>query len=333
MIDKPFINLLLKKYLFNNFPNNKNRNKVLVMPDKYKKFTPIQYLKPLIKVDIIKYNIDIYSKKTHPKLCNFPIDWVVGWINLNNKTYYPKNYNIQRLRDNNELMYSLKSIYKYASWINKIYIILGGNTEPPVWLVNTPRIILIKEEDLYSPIQRNSETKKIFYGKIPNLSNHFIAADDDFFLGNYIYPEEFFSASGKPILNSVHMWHDGLGHIPIGWNKITYNEAICKFPYSTYSFYTNMNCQRKNPWILIKNYLLNNNLALKGTRLGPDIWLKTKDCNYPIIKFNEILYQKPKHFCINDDWNKKNPIIYHHQMKLLLDFLREKYPDNYNFHK
>ena len=46
-------------------------------------------------------------------LFNMKIDWVVGWINsdqLSNST--KKKYNIQRIRNNNELLSCLKSIYK-----------------------------------------------------------------------------------------------------------------------------------------------------------------------------------------------------------------------------
>ena len=82
------------------------------------------------------------------------IDWVVGYISENAKSNC-----INRIRDNNELYFCLRSIHKHCQWINKIHIILGQDCNPPVWLKEDPKINLVKESTLYTPIQYNSETK------------------------------------------------------------------------------------------------------------------------------------------------------------------------------
>ena len=51
--------------------------------------------------------------------CNktpYPIDIVYTWASENN------NKNDIRQSFNNELMYSLRSVFKYMPWFNKIYI-------------------------------------------------------------------------------------------------------------------------------------------------------------------------------------------------------------------
>lgn len=259
----------------------------------------------------------------------YPIDWVVGWISPTEISNCKNKNNIQRFRDNNELKYCLKSIYKYAPWINKIYIILGGNSEIPIWYKPTNRIIFIPETSLYKNIQSNSETKKLFYHLIPNLSEHFITGDDDFFLGNYVSREEFFRR-GKPILNSVHCEYDGKGHIPLAWCKTSYSLAV---HHINFNHYLTMGCSRKNPWVPMKKYLLHNNLVIKGNCKGPDMWIHNGNNKFTTFLFSQIIRNKSKFICINDDWDVNNPEKYDKQYKQLQQFFITLYPNKYNFYK
>ena len=70
------------------------------------------------------------------KLNNIKIDVIVGWINQ-----FEYNIEINRTRDHNELKYCLRSIYKYANWVNKIHIIIANNGNPPKWLKEDPKLI------------------------------------------------------------------------------------------------------------------------------------------------------------------------------------------------
>ena len=49
----------------------------------------------------------------------FPIDIVYTWAGEHNDT------NDARISNNNELKYSLRSVMKYAPWVNKIYILMN----------------------------------------------------------------------------------------------------------------------------------------------------------------------------------------------------------------
>ena len=68
------------------------------------------YCRKLIvkKIKLLPYIREIIDGK----LYKLKVDWVVGWMNPNLISTYKGN--IQRIRDHNELLYCLKSIYKYA---------------------------------------------------------------------------------------------------------------------------------------------------------------------------------------------------------------------------
>ena len=72
----------------------------------------------------------------------FPIDIVYTWVDGNDEAwrekrnrYMPNTQNTAkapnhmceaRWRENNELMYSLRSVESFAPWVNKIYIVTDG---------------------------------------------------------------------------------------------------------------------------------------------------------------------------------------------------------------
>ena len=86
----------------------------------------------------------------------FPIDLVYMWVDGNDPEWQAKRnkyvggsgnlsqevVGVARWRDNEELRYSLRSVEKYASWINHIYIITDG--QRPQWLdTSHPKITII----------------------------------------------------------------------------------------------------------------------------------------------------------------------------------------------
>lgn len=263
------------------------------------------------------------------KSSNIKIDWIIGWISPTQLSNCNNINNLQRVRDNQELKYCLKSIYKYASWVNKIYIILGNNSKPPIWLKNTKRIVLIPEKSLYSNIQPNSETKKLYYADIPNLSEYFIAGDDDYFLGNYVYPYHFFTNQNIPIINSVHLGWDGKAHLPIAWKKSSYKQALLNM--NNIDYYKTMGCKRHNPWKEIKKYLISNKHAIRGRIRKPDIWINDTNNYNSKLLFKQIINTNPTFICINDDWDTINKNKYQKQMKDLQHFFRKFYPEQYDF--
>lgn len=104
-----------------------------------------------------------------------------------------------RFMDNKELLYSLRSIHKYAPWVNNIYIVTDNQI--PSWL-NTahPKIHIVDHENIfrdksYLPTYSARAIESQIH-HIQNLSEHFIYFNDDMFLGNYSTPDQFFTKEG-----------------------------------------------------------------------------------------------------------------------------------------
>jgi hypothetical protein len=281
-------------------------------------------------------------KKTMKKKFNkeSKIDLIISWISIDqfksNSCFGDSERGssgiINRFRDNLELKYSLRSYYKYAKWINKIHIILGRNSEKPKWLKKHSKINLIKETELYNPVQENSETKKLFFTKIKNLSEYFLTSDDDFFIRSKLFKNELIK-NQKPILNSVHgrkydKDSDGYAHIPLIWKKKDYQKAIEDFKNSQYKFFLNMGCKRKNPFILIKKNLLMRDKVYLGKVKGPDKLINHRNMDNLKYELHDILSNsKYKYICINDDFSTSNTEIYNDQMKLMDNFYKKLYPE------
>lgn len=106
-----------------------------------------------------------------------------------------------RFQDNNELLYSLRSVEKNLQWINHIYIV--ADNQKPNWLnVNHEKITLINQKDImedYSLPCFNSCAIETYLSKIPNLSEYFIYANDDMFFFNKTSKELFFDENNNPI--------------------------------------------------------------------------------------------------------------------------------------
>ena len=168
------------------------------------------------------------SKTCGASLCGTlyaePIDIVYTWVDdtdinwqahrkkhaieyqplLNNLDANTKN----RYRNRDELKYSLRSIYKFASFVNHIYIVTSG--QRPSWLKDDPKITLIDHQEIFpnkSDLPTfNSQAIEANLHRIPNLSEKFIYFNDDFFLGRCVVPEDFFSRSGKIRLYTKYPW-------------------------------------------------------------------------------------------------------------------------------
>ncbi len=107
-----------------------------------------------------------------------------------------------RYTNNDELKYSLRSIEMYAPWIHKIFIVTDNQT--PDWLDTTnPKVKIIDHKDIMPPECLpcfNSSVIEHFIYKIPELSEHFIYANDDMYINQYVTPEIFFADDGLPII-------------------------------------------------------------------------------------------------------------------------------------
>ena len=158
---------------------------------------------------------------------NNPIDIVYTWAGEHN------DQNNKKLANNNELKYSLRSIFKYMSWFNKIYIIINSPLEKnkPSWFndLYKDRIVLIDQKTIF-PISEHyrlpckvSDIIESYICNIPNLSEHFIYMNDDFFINKKINSDHFFSDNNMIYLNTDINYYR-----PINFNNIL---NFKKYPY------------------------------------------------------------------------------------------------------
>lgn len=107
-----------------------------------------------------------------------------------------------RWTDNDELLYSLRSVEKFVPWIRRIFIVTDDQT--PVWLdTSNPKISVIDQNDILPPEACpcfNSAVIEYFLYRIPGLAEHFLYANDDMFFGAHVQPGFFFASDGYPIV-------------------------------------------------------------------------------------------------------------------------------------
>ena len=146
----------------------------------------------------------------------FPVDIVYLWCDSSDNTWLSKKndalkayaeplnqdaVNYCRFVNNDELKYSLRSLEKYAPWINNIYIVTDNQV--PKWLdTNNPKIHIVNHSEILPDDALptfNSVAIETGLHKIPGLAEHFLYANDDMFFGAPVSKDFFFSAEGKPI--------------------------------------------------------------------------------------------------------------------------------------
>lgn len=138
------------------------------------------------------------------------IDIVILWVDGQDNTWLKKkktwqnrygiiDNQIERYRSWDNLQYLFRGIEKFAPWVNKVFLVTDN--QKPEWLdENYEKIKVIDHTEIidekYLPTF-NSSAIELNIHKIENLSNHFIYFNDDIFIINKIYPEDFF-INGTP---------------------------------------------------------------------------------------------------------------------------------------
>lgn len=150
------------------------------------------------------------------------IDLVYLWVNGNDPEWCAKRNTFTdkktqtgsaencegRYANHNELKYSLRSIELYAPWIHKIFIITDNQI--PEWLdTSNPKIRIVDHTEILPPQCIpcfNSTVIEHCIPHIPGLSERFLLANDDTFLGRPVTPDMFFAADGFPIIRLYHKY-------------------------------------------------------------------------------------------------------------------------------
>lgn len=148
---------------------------------------------------------------------DYPVDIVYLWCDSSDEKWREKKNNELkkygksldndsvgecRFINNDELKYSLRSLEKFAPWINNIFIVTDNQV--PEWLnTDHPKIHIIDHTQILSAEVLptfNASAIEVALHKIPNLSEHFLFANDDMFFGNFVEKTFFYDeGSGNPI--------------------------------------------------------------------------------------------------------------------------------------
>lgn len=140
------------------------------------------------------------------------IDLVYLWVDGNDPEWLKKRQLfmkspiniVGRYQDNQELKYSLRSVDKNLPWIRKIFIVTD-NQVPSFIDTNHPKIEIVNHSDIIPkeilPVF-NSVIIEYFIYKIPDLSEHFLYANDDTFVYAKLTPSFFFK-DGLPIVRMM----------------------------------------------------------------------------------------------------------------------------------
>ena len=142
-------------------------------------------------------------------LDDIPIDLVYTWVDgsdpawLDKKDEFFGEYSKERKNGGgarysnmDELKYSLRSVHKYAPWINKIYVVVDDVQAPAFIDPTHPKIQIVKHSEIMDPKYLptyNSAPIEASIHHIPGLSENFIYSNDDMFFGNSITKQDLYN--------------------------------------------------------------------------------------------------------------------------------------------
>lgn len=104
-----------------------------------------------------------------------------------------------RFRDNDDLLYSLRSMASFAPWVSVIHIVTAGQV--PAWLdVAHEHILLVDHREIFPDESClpnfNSCAIELNLHRIPGLSRRFLYLNDDIFLGRGTRRSDFLLPGG-----------------------------------------------------------------------------------------------------------------------------------------
>lgn len=108
--------------------------------------------------------------------------------------------NVKRFRNNQELLYSLRSVCAFAPWVRKIFIVTNGQV--PGWLnASHKKITLITHNMIFPKPQDlptfNSNAIEMNLHHISGLSRKFLFFNDDLFVGRPLSIHDYLSKDGR----------------------------------------------------------------------------------------------------------------------------------------
>lgn len=318
----------------------------------------------------MKWNTKEYDKNK--------IDLVYLWVDGNDpehrksREYWQKQLGVPESESNNEhkyvdheeLRYSLRSAMKNAPWIRKIFIVTNGQIPKWLDLSKTDKIEIINQNQIMPQDALptfNSGAIEFCIHNIPDLTEHFLLANDDCFFNRPVLPDFFFEKDGKPIVRlqkmkisrykiqnyiyhrTIKRSNDLIFNIPNSkswlipqhnidaYSKSLYKECIETFPNEfknvIYSKFRSEGIQR----VIFSLYLLKNNKG-KLKHIHRHRFYKHEDSLYIEISglsmLGQIIKNTPYLICLNDSCRVKDKHLANY--KTFLEYL---FPEKQNFEK
>lgn len=289
-----------------------------------------------------------------------PIDVVYTWVDGTDKAWRDaqedwrereglgridpqRNPTPDLLKD--ELYFSIRSVLRFMPWVRTVYI-FTQKPQRPKWLNDgDPRFSKVKivhHEDVFKPYAPlPSYNGLLNYSQvhhIPNLSEHFILFDDDFFVGRPLEPCHFFDGKGRPVYKltvPLSMWFTPFNmysKIMKHTHRISKTILQCRWMVSTN--HTPVSLRKKDCLevedllkesghlenipifrqpttiefpVLVLNYALK-----KGDTLRPPKGYKTKFVNRRVYPTMKALFAKglPHTWCINSGFNARMSALF-----------------------
>eukprot|EP01084_Bolivina_argentea_P314945 545556_1 len=192
----------------------------------------------IMKHESAKYGYDIWNNiqcNISKEVTPFPIDIVYLFSGETISSG-------QRLRYNGDLRYSIRSIYMFALWVNKIWIIISNDTYSgyPSWIdkqkVNSKYSLIPIEMVYHSDIvydksnainNHDSQSIESCVHHINNLSNHYIYLNDDFLLSKRVSWDYWFNLNGT--IRYPKKYYDYYNNYKTTYQRVYPNNKKYKF--------------------------------------------------------------------------------------------------------
>ena len=151
-----------------------------------------------LRFKITKLYEELRMKSEHIKIIEKePVDILIKYIDLSDPLLKRDGIKqIKKDKDNGELKYSLRSIFKFIPWVRKIFILMPNEKVSflkPIEEIKE-KIIYIKDKDLLGFDSESSTTFQYILFRLKNfgISDNFLLMDDDYFIGKPLKKTDFF---------------------------------------------------------------------------------------------------------------------------------------------
>jgi hypothetical protein len=230
--------------------------------------------------------------------------WRTQFIYEKNKL---ENHNISsinncRFRDWGTLKYVLRSIDKFAPFINNVFLVVQMESQVPKWLNRETVKVVLHEEFMPEEVlpTYSSCAIEMYLHLIPGLSEKFIYFNDDMILWNKCRPEDFFI--DDKCVNSLRVFDPSKmvasDIAKLGDKMYRYIDLnSTEFPYQVLGINLNtLYTTQHNPSAFIKS--INNDLYEKAKNIIKSKSYKFR-CEDSLTQYMYIMYSVICNKCIN----------------------------------